>query len=327
MQNIAIVTGGYSSELPVSLKTAATVASNLDKSKFSPFIITVEKNKWFLGTPQDQGPEVDKNDFSVTLDGKKIKFDCVFMTIHGSPGEDGKLPAYFDMLKIPYTSSNVLTSSLTFNKHATKIHLGNTGLNTQEGILMRKGEDIPSKTAAAKIGFPCFVKPNSGGSSIGITKVKQENELENALKKAFDEDDEVLVEKCIEGVEITAGILKTKTRELIFPLTELVPKTEFFDYAAKYEGASEEITPARLPEKAVKDFARTSSYIYDLLQCRGIVRIDYFYDNGKIYFMEINTVPGMTEASLIPQQIRAMGMSLCQVFTLAIEDAIFSKSQ
>ncbi len=320
--NIAVVTGGDSSEYSVSLKTAATVARTLDKNRFNPYVITIRNNEWYLGTPDDRGPEVNKNDFSITVKGDIIRFHCVFMTIHGTPGEDGKLPAYFDMLKIPYTCSSVLTSALTFNKFATKIFISNLGINTPGGILLRREEEPGFTDIALKIGFPCFVKPNNSGSSFGITKVKEERELNSALQKAFMEDNEVLVEKCVDGMELSGGMLKTREKELIFPPTELVSKTEFFDFAAKYEGASDEITPARLPEKVLNEFSKMSSLIYDSLQCNGIVRIDYFYSNGTIYFLELNTVPGMTETSIVPQQIEAMGLKLSDVFTMAVEDAI-----
>ncbi len=325
--NIAVVTGGDSSEYSVSLKTAATVARTLDKKRYNPIILTIRNNEWYYGTPDDPGPEVNKNDFTVTVNNKKIVFDCVFMTIHGTPGEDGKLPAYFDMLKIPYTCSNVLTSALTFNKYATKVFLSNLGIQTAPGILIERGKPFSYDEIVIKLGFPCFVKPNNSGSSFGVTRVKQESELKDAIEKAFVEDREVLVEKCIEGMELSGGVLKTSDRELILPPTELVSKTEFFDFAAKYEGASEEITPARLPEKVIASIANTSSLIYDTLQCSGIVRIDYFYSSGNIYFLELNTVPGMTETSIVPQQVEAAGMKLSEFFTIAVEDAIFRSTR
>lgn len=324
--NIAVVTGGDSSEYSVSLKTAATVARTLDKNRYIPYIITIRNKEWYLGTPGNRGTEVNKNDFSIILNGEVVRFDCVFMTIHGTPGEDGKLPAYFDMLKIPYTCSSVLTSALTFNKFATKVFISNLGINTPRGVLLTREKDPGLTDIALKIGFPCFVKPNNSGSSFGITKVKEESELNTALEKAFKVDNEVLVEKCVDGMELSGGMLKTPEREIIFPPTELVSKTEFFDFAAKYEGASEEITPARLPEKVLNEFRKMSSFIYNSLQCNGIVRIDYFYSNRAIYFLELNTVPGMTDTSIVPQQIEAMGLKLSDVFTMSVEDAISRSS-
>jgi D-alanine-D-alanine ligase len=328
LKNIAIVAGGDSSEYIVSVESASNIKKALDTNRYRPFIITVKGSRWLLGTIEDDGPEIDKNDFSVILEGKKILFDCVFMAIHGTPGEDGKLQAYFDLLRIPYTTCGVLTSALSFNKYVCKGFLNNFGILSATAMLVRKGYRFDTKKIKAGIGLPCFVKPNNGGSSFGVTRVTKESQLKEAINKAFSEDDEVIIEEYIEGIELTGGLIKTADRELVFPLTEIVSRNEFFDFNAKYNREADEITPARIPEKPAAECRRISSHIYDVLDCRGIVRIDYIYSKGKFYFLEVNTVPGMTGISIIPQQIEAMGLEIAEVLTMTIEDSIgYSKAR
>jgi D-alanine-D-alanine ligase len=321
-KNIAIVAGGDSSEYVISVESAANIFNTLDKKKYNPYIITIKDNRWVLGTLDDQGPAIDKNDFSALIEGKKLVFDCVVMAIHGTPGEDGKLQAYFDLLNIPYNTCGMLTSAMTFNKYICKGFLNNFGIHSAKAMLVREGYKADTKRIAAEIGLPCFVKPNNGGSSFGASKVTEEGRLKDALELAFKEDNEVIVEEYIGGIELTGGVIKTGDREFILPITEIVSKNEFFDFKAKYKHESEEITPARIPAQAADECNRLSSLIYDILDCRGIVRIDYIYRQEKFYFLEVNTVPGMAGTSIIPQQVEAAGLDISEVFTMIIEDSI-----
>lgn len=322
IKNIAIVAGGDSSEYIVSVASASNIERSLDKKLYKPHIITMKGGRWVYGTLDDKGPSIDKNDFSVSLNGEKIKFDCIFMAIHGTPGEDGKLQAYFDLLDIPYTTCGVMTSALTFNKYVSKGFLNNFGILSAKAMLLRKGYKIDPKRIAGEIGLPCFVKPNNGGSSFGVTRVTEESGIRDAVLKAFKEDDEVIIEEFINGTELTGGVIKTVDREILFPLTEIVSKNDFFDFNAKYNREADEITPARIPAGLTKECQQLSSMIYDILDCRGIVRIDYILKDNRFYFLEVNTVPGMTDTSIIPQQAEALGINITEIFTMAIEDAI-----
>jgi D-alanine-D-alanine ligase len=322
LKNVAIIAGGDSSEYVVSVESAKNIQKSLDKKYYRPWLVTVRNNQWVLGSLEEAGPAIDRNDFSVTVEGKKINFDCVFMAIHGTPGEDGKLQAYFDLMRIPYTTCGVLASAVTFNKYVCKGFLNNFGILSAKAMLVRKGYKYDTKRIATEIGLPCFVKPNSGGSSFGVTRVTLESQLKDALNLAFREDNEVIVEEFIAGTELTGGVIKTSDREIILPLTEIVSKNEFFDFNAKYKREADEITPARIPDKQTGDCSRISSLIYDVLDCRGIVRIDYIYSDDKFYFLEVNTVPGMTDTSIIPQQVSAFGLDISEVFSMVIEDAI-----
>jgi D-alanine-D-alanine ligase len=319
-KNIAIVAGGDSSEYEISIESADQLMGILDKSKYKGYIVSIRNNVWEVQHPSMGNHAIDRNDFSFEYEGVKVIFDCALIAIHGTPGEDGKLQSYFDLLKIPYTTSGVLTSALTFNKYTCKAFLNNFGINTAKAILVRKGSDVQPEYIAKELGLPCFVKPNNGGSSFGVTKVAAVQAISEALVSAFKEDDEIIIEEFIGGLEVTCGLLKTRKKEYILPLTEIVSKTEFFDYDAKYKGMADEITPARISkdvEKLVKD---TSSFIYDVLNCKGIVRIDYIFSKGKLYFLEVNTVPGMSKNSIVPQQARAAGLDLGELFSLVIED-------
>jgi D-alanine-D-alanine ligase len=319
-KNIAIVAGGDSSEYEISIESADQLMGILDKSKYKGYIVSIRNNLWEVQHPSMGNHTIDRNDFSFEYEGVKVIFDCALIAIHGTPGEDGKLQSYFDLLKIPYTTSGVLTSALTFNKYTCKAFLNNFGINTAKAILVRKGSDVKPDYIAKELGLPCFVKPNNGGSSFGVTKVASADKIMDALDSAFKEDDEIIIEEFLSGMEVTCGLLKTREKEFILPLTEIVSKTEFFDYDAKYKGMADEITPARISkdiEKLVKD---TSSFIYDVLNCKGIVRIDYIFSKGKLYFLEVNTVPGMSKNSIVPQQARAAGLDLGELFSLVIED-------
>ncbi len=321
-KNIAIVAGGDSSEYEISVQSASQLMEILDKRKYNGYVVSVRNTMWEVQIPGKKNIPVDKNDFSFMNEGAKTIFDCALMAIHGTPGEDGRLQSYFDLLRIPYTSSGMLTSSLTFNKYICKAFLNNFGIHTAKAMLVRKGSKINAGEITGQLGIPCFVKPNNGGSSFGVTKVKSREEIEKAIEAAFREDDEVIIEEFIPGTEITCGLIKTKDKEIILPLTEIVSKTEFFDYEAKYKGLSDEITPARVTKEVEKLTRDTSSLIYDVLDCWGIVRFDYILSNGKLFFLEVNTVPGMSRNSIVPQQVRAAGMDLGELFTMIIEESV-----
>jgi D-alanine-D-alanine ligase len=318
-KNIALITGGDSSEIVISLKSAAQVAGQLSKESYRTYIIVITGRDWYYESPEGVKYQVDKNDFSLSLPGEKISFEFAVIMIHGTPGEDGKLQGYFDMMGIPYSSCGVLAASLTFNKYYCKTYVANSGIKTARSLLLRRNDLIDEPDIANRVGLPCFVKPNNGGSSFGASKVNRQTELATAIEKAFNEDHEVIVEEFISGTEITCGLVKFSGREMIFPLTEIVSKTEFFDYEAKYTpGMAEEIIPARIPEELALKCREISSSLYDLLNCRGIVRIDYILKGEEFWFLEVNTVPGMSENSIVPRQIRAMELQMSDVMDMII---------
>ena len=323
-KNIALFLGGDSAEAVISVKSAGQMLQHLDTALYEVFPITVKGMSWTY-SGNGRAIEVDKNDFSLTVDERHIRFDCAVPMIHGTPGENGLLQAYFELMHVPYITCGVLASSLTFNKHACKTYLNSLGILFPKGKLIRKGENIDTQEIFARLGLPCFVKPNNGGSSFGVTKIKSANELEAALEAAFAEDaQEVLVEEYIEGTEITCGLVKLGEEIIFFPITEIVPKKEFFDVEAKYEtGMSDEITPARISDSLHSDCEVLSKAIYNSLNCIGVVRIDYIVRDGMIYFLEVNTVPGMSAASIIPKQIDVMrGMSIKDLYSKLINEAI-----
>jgi D-alanine-D-alanine ligase len=269
----------------------------------------------------DQQIPVNRHDFSFTRDDQKTRFDYAFFAMHGPPGEDGKLQAYFDLLEIPYNTSGVLSLALTFNKYSCKTFLSQCSIKTPRSLLMKKEGEINTEDIISDIGLPCFVKPNCGGSSFGVSKISNAGELEHALQVALDEDNQVLVEEFISGTELTCGLVRLKNRELIFPVTEVISKKDFFDYEAKYtHGMAEEFTPARITEEASLQCQTIASKIYDYLDCRGLVRIDSILSNGEFYFLELNGIPGMTKESIIPQQIRAFGLTEVEVYDMIIRD-------
>ncbi len=320
---IAVIAGGDSSEYIVSVKSGQNVFNAIDKTKFSPWLVQMREQEWQVFDQDGSVIPLDKSDFSFTLNNKKIRFDFAYITIHGTPGEDGILQGYFDLLRIPYSTCNVHASSLTFNKWYCSNYLRNFGIKMAKSVLLKKGETLDIPRLLNEIGLPAFVKPNAGGSSFGVTKVKAGEALREAVEKAWEESNEALVEEFIQGTEFTCGLVKFKNRDLIFPVTEVIPKNEFFDYEAKYtHGVTEEITPARLPADLFKKCQQLSSGIYDLCNCSGIVRIDYILKENEFYFLEVNTTPGMTATSFIPQQINAMNMTLTEVLTLVIEDRL-----
>ena len=321
-KNIAVVAGGDSSESVISLQSAKQISNNIDKEKYNVFTIFIKGTTWVYKN-SDSDIIINKDDFSFIFNNKKITFDCVFIAIHGTPGENGILQAYFDMLNIPYTTAGQLTTALTFNKYVCKTYLKDIDILTAKAVMLRKNDEINLENIIEKVGLPCFIKPNNGGSSFGISKVYDEKDIIGAVNKAFAEDDEIIIEEFIEGTEISCGLLKTYKHEYIFPITEIVSENDFFDYEAKYtDGMAKEITPARISTNIEEQCKQTSMKIYKFLNCKGIVRVDYIINNNKLYFLEINTVPGMSKNSIVPKQIRNMELSISGIFTEIIEDAL-----
>ncbi|WP_321334484.1 D-alanine--D-alanine ligase [uncultured Bacteroides sp.] len=320
---IAIVAGGDSSELPVSLRSAQGIYSFIDKDKYELYIVEMQGFRWEVQLPNDEKVPVDRNDFSFNNGLGKVKFDFAYITIHGTPGENGLLQGYLDMLHVPYSCCDVLPAAITFNKFTCNQYLKNFGVRVAESLMIRQGHEILDDEVINKVGLPCFIKPNLGGSSFGVTKVKTKEQIQPAIDKAFREAKEVVIEAFMDGTEITCGCYKTKTKEVVFPITEVVTGNEFFDYDAKYNGQVEEITPARLSKEVTERVQLLTSAIYDILDCSGIIRIDYIITAGeKINLLEINTTPGMTLTSFIPQQVRAAGLDIKDVMTDIIEDKL-----
>lgn len=320
MRTIAIVAGGNSSEYPVSVRSARGVEAAL-KGKYETYIINIKGTEWYWEDPKGRLFRIDKNDFTLVLDDQRVMFDAAFISIHGNPGENGLLQGYFDMTGIPYTSCDAFVSALTFNKQACKLYLNEYGIPMTGGLLIRKGQQFDADAIVSQIGLPCFVKPNASGSSFGVTKVKEVAGFSNAVEKAFAEGHEVLVESFMKGTEVACGVVKTRQKKIIMPVTEVVPKKEFFDYEAKYtQGLSEEITPARMPEEVTSRIQELSSEIYDILGCSGIVRVDFIVTEDGPQFLEINTIPGMTPESIIPQQAAVFGISQTDLYSMVIED-------
>lgn len=320
MKTIAIVAGGDSSEFEVSVKSATEVGKILS-ARYMVYIIMIRGTNWYWEDPKGRFHNIDKNDFTLITDEYRIRFDGVFIAIHGTPGENGLLQGYFDMMKIPYTSCSAFSSALTFNKHATKMFLKDSNIQMADAILIRKGETTDPGSIMRKTGLPCFVKPNDSGSSFGVTKVKKRPDLMPAIENAFKESNEVLIEAFMKGREVACGIVKTRNKKIILPVTEIISKNEFFDYEAKYTpGRSEEVTPADLPVQITEEIQRLSSLISDLLGCKGIVRVDFIVVGNAPWFLEINTVPGMTSESLVPKQIAAAGIPPEELYSMVVED-------
>ena len=310
-KKLAVVTGGNSSEYVISVKSADTIMENLNAEKYEAYRVEIKDLQWKVIIPGSGEEAIDKNDFSFVSKGEKYNFDAALIMIHGDPGEDGKLQGYFDMLKIPYTSSNVLSSAATFSKHFTKQYLKSYGIESAEWLLLSQRLGYNLSDVKSKIGFPCFVKPNNAGSSFGVSKVSTHDQLKDAVEKAMTEDDEVLVEKNLQGTEITCGVLRTSKAAYKLPVTEIVSKNGFFDYEAKYtDGLAEEIVPARIDDELAKGCQELSLKIYDIFHCNWFARVDYIIENGKLYVLEINTIPGMSKESIVPKMLRADDLSL-----------------
>ena len=321
-KNIAVIYGGNSSEWEISVKSGKQVSESIDSERYSVFNIFICGNQWLLQQENKPDVAIDKNDFSVTINDTKIKFDLAFIVIHGTPGEDGLLQSYFEMLGIPHTSCSAFVSSLTFNKYAAKCFLRDAGIKMAKEIYFRKGGKINYDEIASRLGMPLFVKPDASGSSYGVTKVKSTADLPRAFDEAFAESEAVLAEEYIAGREFGQGVFRTSGKLITLPITEIISQNEFFDYEAKYEGKSAEVTPANISSELAERLTQQSSLIYEYLGCKGIVRVDYIVRDEEIYFLEINTVPGMSQASIVPQQLRAFGMSLADAYTLFIEEAL-----
>lgn len=332
-KTIAIVAGGDSSEHDVSLRSAEGIYSFLDKERYEVYIIEIKGMTWEAHLKDGSRSNVDRNDFSFMEGGKRIRPDFAYITIHGTPGENGILQGYFDLIHLPYSTSDVLVEAMTFNKFTLNQYLKGFGVSVSESLIVRKGFEhlVTDDEIIEKIGLPCFVKPNAGGSSFGVTKVKSADQIHEAILKAMCESDEVMVEAFMEGTEISQGCYKTQEKEVVLPATEVVSDNEFFDYNAKYNGQVREITPARLKEETAERVSLITSMIYDILGCSGIIRVDYIIthttdENGKererINMLEVNTTPGMTATSFIPQQVRAAGMDMKDVLTDIIENKL-----
>lgn len=323
-RKIALVTGGYSREAEISYKSAVTVENNVDKNLFDVYKIDISPEGWFYTADDGNKIAIDKNDFSLNLFDKKITFDAALMCIHGNPGEDGKLQGYFDMLNIPYTSCDATSSAITFNKRYTVAVAAFNGIKVSRSVLLIKNRFANPEEIIHNLQFPVFVKPNNGGSSIGMSKVNNASEeLGAAIDKAFKEDDQILVEEFIEGRELTIGVFRKRNEIITLPITEIISKKDFFDYEAKYLGKSEEITPAKVDESIAEKIRAAAKNIYAVFNCRGVVRIDFIYNEktGEPFMLEVNTVPGQSEASIVPQQVKAMGWSLKEFYTALIEEA------
>jgi len=319
-KNIALVAGGY------SVQSAAVIEKQLDSSKYNVYKIAISRSSWTYTGADGKTAEIDKNDFSLTLNGSKVTFDAVFIGIHGTPGEDGRLQGYFEMLGIPYTSCGMVTSALTFNKsYCNKIVAALDVVNVSKSVHIFKEQPYDAAALLQQLRLPVFVKPAEGGSSIGMSKVTKAEELPAAIEKAFKEDAQVLIEEFIKGRELTCGLFKVNGQLTVLPITEVISSKEFFDYEAKYTpGVSQEITPAQVPDEITQRVQQTAGVLYDRLNCRGIVRVDFIWEEatGKLFFLEVNTMPGQSENSLVPQQVRASGRTLQEFYGMLIEESL-----
>jgi D-alanine-D-alanine ligase len=326
-KKIAFVTGGYSGEAVISYESAKTIEANVDRDRYDLFRIDIRKEGWFYSPASGVNFPIDKNDFSINVDGKKIIFDAVLCGIHGTPGEDGLLQAYFELIGLPYTACDVAGSAITFNKRYTVAIAAFSGIPVAKSLHYFAGDLIDKDQIWNQLSLPVFVKPNNGGSSIGMSKVTQQNQLEGAILKAFKEDDQILIEEFISGTELTIGVYKSGGKITTLPITEIRSKKDFFDYEAKYTtGMADEITPAQVDESIAELIRKQASKLYHVFNCKGVVRIDFIYDHqkAKAFMLEINTVPGQSANSLVPQQVRSAGLTMKQFYTELIE-ASFSR--
>lgn len=323
-KKVALVTGGLSSEAQISYKSAKNVLNALDKKVYDVYMIDIHPTGWWYENEMGEEVAVDQSDFSIVEKGQKINFDVVFMCIHGTPGEDGKMQGYFDLIGLPYTSCDTSTSALTFNKRFTVAIAGFGGVGVAKSLHLFLEAPLTEQQIVSELNLPIFVKPNNGGSSLGISRVNKVEELAPALLKAFKEDTQVLVEEFISGREFTIGVFKTNGVTTVLPITEIISENEFFDFEAKYQGKSKEVTPADITDKMKLELIAAATKVYAILNCRGVVRIDFIYNEvqQKPYMLEVNTVPGQSDASVIPQQVRALGWSLTDFYGSIIEDAL-----
>ncbi len=325
-KNIALLAGGYSGEYVISLQSAKTIEKNLDRQKYNIYKILITREGWFYESEDGNKTEVNKNDFSLTVDGNNIRFDAAFIAIHGTPGEDGRIQGYLDMVNVPYTTCNSIVSALTFNKSfCNKVVKDQNIVGIANSVRLVKGEPYFVGNILEQLRLPVFVKPNESGSSLGVSKVKRVEEILPAIEKAFSEDNEVLIEEFIEGRELTIGVYKFNGKLNVLPATEIVSQNEFFDYEAKYTtGVTNEITPAPINDDIKTQLENKASAIYRHINCRGVVRMDFIMqkDTNKLFFLEVNTMPGQSENSLIPQQVRAAGMDLGEFYNAWLQDAL-----
>lgn len=321
-KNVAIIMGGYSSEYEISLKSGNVVFETLDSSKYNAYRIHIFKDKWVYVDDENMEFPIDKNDFSINVGSYKVIFDCVFNAIHGSPGEDGFMQGYFKLLNIPHTSCDMYQASLTFNKRDCLSVLKPYGIKTAESFYLNLGDIINEEAIIAKVGLPCFVKANKAGSSFGISKVHKKEDLQNAIDVAFKEDDEIIIESFLDGVEVSVGVITYKGETKVLPITEIVSDNDFFDYEAKYLGKSQELTPARISKEQEDKVNIIAKKVYEILKMKGFSRSEYIFKNGEPHLLEVNTVPGLTRESILPQQAAAAGISLSDLFDNAIESSL-----
>lgn len=321
-KNIAIIMGGYSSEYQISLKSGNVVYNTLDKEKYNAYRIHIFKHKWVYVDANDKEHPIDKNNFSVVLNDGTIAFDCVFNAIHGSPGEDGFMQAYFELLDIPHTSCSMYQAALTFNKRDLLATLKPYGIKMAESYYLNLGDRIDEDAIEAKVGMPCFVKANKAGSSFGVSKVYKKEELKAAIDNSFKEDNEIIIEQFLDGVEVSVGVISYRDEVTVLPITEIVSENDFFDYEAKYEGKSQEITPARISKDYEEKTRKVAKQIYEVLGMTGFSRSEFIFKNDEPYLLEVNTVPGLTKESILPQQAAAAGISMIDLFSNAIEEAM-----
>ncbi|EDP71990.1 D-alanylalanine synthetase [Flavobacteriales bacterium ALC-1] len=314
--------GGYSSEYQISLKSGNVVYETLDKEKYNAFRIHIFKDKWVFVNDLDNEFPVDKNDFSIKVNGVKITFDCVFNAIHGSPGEDGFMQGYFELIGIPQTSCNMYQAALTFNKRDLLATLKPYGIKTAESYYLNLGDAINEGAIVAKVGLPCFVKANKAGSSFGISKVYKKEDLKAAINNSFKEDNEIIIEQFLDGVEVSVGVISYRGETKVLPITEIVSENDFFDYAAKYEGKSQEITPARISKDYEQKTVTVAKQVYEILGMTGFSRSEFIFKNDEPYLLEMNTVPGLTKESILPQQAAEAGINMSDLFDNAIEEAL-----
>ena len=321
-KNIAIIVGGFSSEFHISVKSGNVVKKHLSTDKFQTFLITITRDAWFHISDDGVKFMVNKHDFSLSMNGQTIKFDCVFNAIHGSPGEDGLLQAYFELLQLPQTSCGAYQAALTFNKRDLLSTLKPYDIKCATSYFLNKGDRYDVNAIVDKVGLPCFVKANRAGSSFGVSKVYEIEGFQNAINKAFEEDDEVIIESFLDGTEVSIGVITYQGEVKVLPMTEIVSENDFFDYEAKYEGKSKEITPARISETKRANAAAVAKNIYQLLKMKGYTRSEFIFQGDEPYLLEVNTTPGLTEESLLPQQANAAGIALSELFESAIEEAL-----
>ena len=325
-KKIAIIMGGYSSEYEISVRSGQVVYKWLDRERYEPYLVLIRKDRWVLLTDDGAELPVNRHDFSVSFGGAPLRFDCVFNAIHGSPGEDGLLQAYFRLLEIPQTACDYYQAALTFNKRDLLSVLKAYGIPSAISYRLDKGQPIDEAEIVGRVGLPCFVKANRAGSSFGVSLVKEASGLQAAIAVAFREDDEILIESALKGTEISVGVIRYQGRVKVLPITEILPENEFFDYEAKYQGKSKEITPARIPEETAGQVREMAARIYEALKLKGYSRSEFILVDGVPHLLEVNTTPGLTEASILPQQAASAGISLPELFGSAIEEALAKNS-